>query len=134
MFFSLFLFWKTLLNNIINNKKTWWSFFKIVGLQHPNLLKWNLTISGFLGITGIIFGSISEITIIWNPCKYLINFVRVLWWFFQICLTCSHNITVVIRNEKTASPYLNFLSPWLSYTMCVYLTFIAQYSNILYPS
>ena len=36
----------------------WISFGKIVGLQHPNLLQWNSTISVFLGITDIIFWDI----------------------------------------------------------------------------
>ena len=36
-------------------KKTGWSFFgKVVGLQHPNLLNWNLTMSFFLEITDLI--------------------------------------------------------------------------------
>ena len=40
----------------LRKKKLCRSFFgKVVGLQHPNLLKFNHIISVFLGITGIMF-------------------------------------------------------------------------------
>ena len=41
----------------LQKKKRRWNFLygNVVGLQHPNLLKWNPTKSVFLGITDIIF-------------------------------------------------------------------------------
>ena len=59
------------------------------------------------------------ITIIWN-----------IWWFFLIWLTYSHKRSY--KKWKDISSSLQFLSPWLSHILCVYLTFIAEYSNILY--
>ena len=58
------------------------------------------------------------ITIIWN-----------IWWFFLIWLTYSQ---LSYKKWKDISSSLQFLSPWLSHILCVYLTFIAEYSNILY--
>ena len=52
------LFFRSLLKKFakLQRKKPWWRFFgKVVSLQHPNLVKWNPTISIFLGITEIIF-------------------------------------------------------------------------------
>ena len=36
-------------------KKPWWNSLKVADLVHPNLLKWNPTMSVFLEITEIIF-------------------------------------------------------------------------------
>ena len=42
-------------NNNNNNNNCDGMFFIEVSLQHPNLRKWNPTMSAFLGITEIIF-------------------------------------------------------------------------------
>ena len=76
------------------------------------MLKWNPTISVFLGSLISYFEVCSEIGIVWNPFKWLTNFVR---W-----LTYSH------KKWKDISYSLHFLSPWLSYALCIYLTFIVQ--------
>ena len=56
-----------------------------------------------------------------------------LWWSsFVIWLTFIHMYSYKKRKSNSSSLY--FLSPRLSYAMCIYLTFIAQHYNNLYPS
>ena len=55
---------------IITIKNSEGMFFSEVSLQHPNLRKWNSTMSVFLGITAIIFWWVFQNSYyIWNPCK-----------------------------------------------------------------
>ena len=55
------------------------------------------------------------------------------WWSsFVIWLTFIHMYSYKKRKSNSSSLY--FLSPRLSYAMCIYLTFIAQHYNNLYPS
>ena len=51
------LFFMSILRRFVKLQQNPWrrSFGKIVSLQHPNLLKWNPTISVFFGITDIVF-------------------------------------------------------------------------------
>ena len=60
----------------------------------------------------------------------MIYFVPELWWFFLIWLKYSHKRSY--KKWKDISTSLQFLSPWLSHIIYVYLNFIAEYSNILY--
>ena len=117
-------------------KESWCSFFgKVVCLQHPNLLKGSPTISVFLGITYIIFCGIFRHSCYIESMQIIDTFIRVLLLIYlkmAYWLTYSYNLTYQKRKDLSSS--LHFLSPWLSYALCVNLTFIAQYSNILHPS
>ena len=93
--FSLCLFWKKLPNS---KKKTWWSFFrKVVGLQYPNLFKWNPTISVFLKITDTAF---------WGTFRnsYYMKSLQITEKFCSSSLT-KHGlhkaISIATRNENT---------------------------------
>ena len=85
-------------------------FCKVVGLQHPNLLKWSPTVGVFLGITEIIF-----------------------WWIFhniyhmkslQISDKFCSNLLVIFLNmaytfasrkkRRDISSFFHFLLSWLS--------------------
>ena len=112
-------------------KEPWWSSFgKVVGLQHPNLLKWNPKISVLVGVTDIIFWGIFG-------NSYYMESLQIIDKFCSSHLMIFHDlyivVSVVIRNWKTFHLLCNFYHLDL-HTLCVYLTFIAQSSNILYPS
>ena len=92
---------------------------KVVGLQHPDLLKWNPTISVFLGITEIIFSGILFISYIMESLQIIDRF---LFEFFDDFSKHDLHIVIsaVIKNGKTFHVFCIFLSPWISYALCVY--------------
>ena len=114
-------------------KEPWWSSFgKVVGLQHPNLLKWNPKISVFLGVTDIIFWGIFG-------NSYYMESLQIIDKFCSSHLMIFLNMAYIeslrsYKKPKDIQSSLHFLSPRLSYAVCVYLTFVPQGSNILYPS
>ena len=96
------LFFMSILKKFVKlqKKKTRWSYFgKVVGLQHPNLLKWNATIRVFLVITDIMFWGIFRNSNYMEPLQITDKFCSSSSVIFQ---HVSHIvISVVIRNGKT---------------------------------
>ena len=59
----------------ILKKNPWWSSFgKVVGLQHPSLLKWNPKISVFLGVTDIVFWGIFGYSYYMESLQIIVKF------------------------------------------------------------
>ena len=107
-------------------------FWKSRWHKHPHLLKCNPTISFILEITVIIFWGIFRNSYYIESLQITDKFCSSPLMIFQKWLTYNHKHSY--KKWKDISSSLHFLSPWISYTLCVYITFIAQYSNILHPS
>ena len=89
-------------------------FGKVIGLQHRNLLKWNFTISVFLGITEIIFWCIFENNYMesWEIIDEF--YLRSLVIFLNMAYIFLHSHD---KKWKDISSPLHFLSQWFSYAL-----------------
>ena len=123
-------FWKKFAE--LKKELRWSSSGKVVGLQHPDLLKWNSQISVLLGVTNIIFWGIFR-------SSYYMESLQMIDKFCSSHLMIFLNMAYISSQRSYKKPKgikssLHLLSPRLSYAVCVYLTFVPQGSNILYSS
>ena len=125
-------FFMSILKNLWNSKKNlWWVFLgKVLGLQHPNLLKWKPRVSVFLGITDITCWDILQ-----NSCY--IESLQITEKFCSSPLRIFQNmayilvISLVIRNRKTFHNFVFFYNHYL-FTLCVF-TWVS-FRNVLRSS